>query len=330
MRISNISLFFILCIKFINAQPVLTKANTVLTAGATIILNKANYQNQGGSGPNQIWDYSLVIPTSTNSLSIKTTTNTNYLNTSALNFTVSDSINGTIGYYSFFNDSCFSNEDFINSCTYNYPLVLNYPFNYGDSIYSTKSFCFAQNVSFGGNQVNKAKFDAFGTLILPNNTYTNVARIKYVSVMECHTSTQFLGNSQVTAYIYYLPFCNYPIAKSLDIFIPRPSSPPTISQNFYYQNSVNVGLKEHNISDVISLFPNPANKELYIRLNNYHNQLSYIIKDIYGNQIISSVFTFNQNSAQQEINISSLNNGTYFIELYNELFRITKKFIVIQ
>ncbi|MBK8368097.1 MAG: T9SS type A sorting domain-containing protein [Bacteroidetes bacterium] len=330
MRISNITLFLILYINFVNAQPVLTKANTMLTAGETIILNKANYQNQGVSGPNQIWDYSLVLPTSTISLSIKTTTSNNYINPSALNYTVSDSINGTIGYYSFFNDSCFSNENFINSCSYNYPLVLNYPFNYGDSIYSTKSFCFAQNVSFGGTQVNKAKFDAFGTLILPNNTYSNVARIKYVSIMECHTSTQFLGNSQVTAYIYYLPNCNYPIAKSLDIFIPRPSNPPTISQNFYYQNSVNVGLKEHNISDAISLFPNPANKVLYIRLNNYHTQLSCIIKDIYGNQILASTINLNQPDSHEEINISSLNSGIYFIELLYEGLSITKKFIVNQ
>lgn len=333
---STLFLLYFFAQTIIKGQITLTNSNTVFSSGQTIAFNKTNYQTPGSSGINQIWDYSLITPISSFSLSIKTTTNTNYIYPSASNFTIVDSINNKTYYYSFSNDSSITSldDEFANNCQNNYHLMFPFPFNYGDSVSKSINPCYVINGCAsglsGGNQTYKAKFDAYGTLILPSGTFTNCARIKYISSMPIQCGASFVGIATATVYSYYVPNINYPIAKSIDKYQPRPYNPPTTTQEFYYQSSINVGLSENNFQSLISIYPNPANEYLYLKLNNYQKGINYIIKDIYGKSLLYSLSKINNNDLNAKIDISMLQSGTYFIEINDSENFITKKIIVLK
>lgn len=333
-KLSILLLLYLFTQTITKGQITLTNSNTVFSSGQTITFNKTSYQLPGPSGINQTWNYSTISPISSFSLSIKTTTNTNYIHPGASNFTIHDSINSNNYYYSFLNDSAITSigDEFANDCQNNNHLMLSFPFNYGDSISKTINSCFVWNNCgsgpSGGNQSYKVKFDAYGTLILPNVTFTNCARIKYISSMPIQCGASFVGIASATVYCYYVPNISYPIAKSIDKYQPYPSNQPIITKEFYYQSSINVGLSENDFQSPISIYPNPANE--YLQLSNYQKEISYIIKDIYGKSLLFSSSKIKNNDLNSKIDISTLQSGTYFIEINDGENLITKKIIVLK
>jgi len=70
------------------------------------------------------------------------------------------------------------------------------------------------------------------------------------------------------------------------------------------------------------IFPNPSQNYIYVNTNNTDEISTYEIYDIMGKSIISKTFK------QNEVNISSLENGIYFIKLNNKNGKsLTKKFV---
>mgnify|MGYP005666489911 CR=1 FL=1 len=86
------------------------------------------------------------------------------------------------------------------------------------------------------------------------------------------------------------------------------------------QNTLSI----NNFIDITaSIFPNPAKDEIKISLNNHHEVISASIVDITG----KSVNTFDINSSETQLNITSLERGLYFIVLKTDNSTITKRFI---
>lgn len=328
------TILFFLCyfsLTFIKGQITLTNSNTIFTNGQSISFNKGNYLAPGPAGSNQTWDYSSIIPVSTLTLSVKTTTNSTYTYTNATNFTVSDSINNQSYYYSFFNDSAvsFFDNKFANDCISSHHLMLKYPFSYGDSVYRT-NYCGVYNDcagTSGGTQTYKVKFDGYGTLKLPSVTLHNVSRIGYFSFMDVHCGSS-TATAGATVYCYYLPNVNYPVAQSIDKFQPRFHNPTIVTKEFIYQNSISLGIKEDDFSSAVSVYPNPTNDYLNVQLNKVCKKINCTIKDIYGNTILTTHVL--DNNINEKIDISILQNGTYLIEINSDKSSITKKFIVLK
>ncbi|MCB0400054.1 MAG: T9SS type A sorting domain-containing protein, partial [Winogradskyella sp.] len=83
-------------------------------------------------------------------------------------------------------------------------------------------------------------------------------------------------------------------------------------------------LELNNFVDVItSIYPNPATNEIKISINNHYHDIIASIVDITG----KSVNTFDINSNETQINISSLEKGLYFMVLKTNNSTITKRFI---
>ncbi len=88
-------------------------------------------------------------------------------------------------------------------------------------------------------------------------------------------------------------------------------------------SSNGVGLKENNSLDrSVSLFPNPANKQLNLR-SGMSSVVTYAIYDLLGKQISKGEFT---NS--KTLDVSELNAGTYIIRLQSGTLSSHKKLVI--
>lgn len=87
----------------------------------------------------------------------------------------------------------------------------------------------------------------------------------------------------------------------------------------YFFSSVTTSInKNANYADVL-VYPNPANDKLYLRANEEIKQIRII--DLQGREVIEYF------ADVEQINIETLTEGIYFIELTTSLGKVTKKFV---
>jgi cephalosporin-C deacetylase len=95
-----------------------------------------------------------------------------------------------------------------------------------------------------------------------------------------------------------------------------------IDENEAFVYSKTIALKRNtNVS--IALFPNPANKELTLKLNESVGNFDVKIYDILGRIWLSKQL----NQRDNTLNINDLLKGTYFVDIKNETFYVVKKFV---
>lgn len=91
-------------------------------------------------------------------------------------------------------------------------------------------------------------------------------------------------------------------------------------------NNLSIGVSSEIKNDEIVLYPNPANSNLYLKLNNHSTStLNYEIVDLMGR--IIKVNTLEPQNALTQLNIEEINNGTYFIRISQDGKQYIKKFI---
>ena len=92
-----------------------------------------------------------------------------------------------------------------------------------------------------------------------------------------------------------------------------------VSTDSVYANTWATGIKSHTESEQISIYPNPAQNSLHITISN--DQTAEIkIYDVLGKEVI--------NTKTQEIDVSSLQNGIYFIQAKTSEGILSKKVVV--
>ena len=77
-------------------------------------------------------------------------------------------------------------------------------------------------------------------------------------------------------------------------------------------------------ADNVSMYPNPANTELTISLNTIQGTSIATIYNIMGEEVLVE----NLSSTTNELNISNLNSGVYFVKVMNNGKEITSKLII--
>lgn len=88
----------------------------------------------------------------------------------------------------------------------------------------------------------------------------------------------------------------------------------------------NLGIDYNQNQNLITVFPNPSNGIVTIKINEYIGKLTYQIVDLKG-RIIVEAEDFNFNTEKQ-INIESLQSGIYLIKLNVNETSFTKKLII--
>ncbi len=86
---------------------------------------------------------------------------------------------------------------------------------------------------------------------------------------------------------------------------------------------VQTGIKKE-----INIYPNPATDNINIAAIGFKGNLNLTIYDIKGREIISSTVYLNKYGQKDEVDISSLEQGIYIVEVRNSIENFTEKLII--
>jgi len=94
----------------------------------------------------------------------------------------------------------------------------------------------------------------------------------------------------------------------------------------YNTTDSTAGIQDVDISSTISLYPNPADKKVYLTLDNTNlGNAEVVIYDIQGKVV--KTFEIKESENNVKLDISSLSSSTYTIMISNDRTRVTKKLI---
>ena len=312
------------------AQYVLTAAHN-LTPGD---VNKAyiatdTLAQEGDAGANITWDFSTLTFTPPSA-------NTNWVTPAGTpydyvcpNATVSYSIADT-WYYSKYDESGYfeegSGNNNVEECFTNNKKYFSYPFTYNsiekDTFFGERNG--ATQGSIKGNIVTKA--DGYGKMKLPysRDIIDNVLRIKIVEKKVVEIRGQIMYYYTET-YQWFSRIQKYPlfsIARNVTIINNK------VSGEIYTTKfkTVEMNIMEPVITDIkksvpalimLTLFPNPAVNEVFVKFNSATKTASNIdLVDISGKMVESfKTAELNLMNDTYKINIGNYPKGAYFIRV---------------
>lgn len=186
----------------------------------------------------------------------------------------------------------------------------------------------------------QTKGDATGTLIFNGGvTYSNCLRVLFNQKMNFSMLSGLLtGTIEQNFYHYFHSSSKFPIftVEYTHVISPGLSLagiPPinTIQPKVETNSSVNIGLKENKLNDVIfKAYPNPAKNELNIHMVLTHNE-SYTIQILNTlGQVVKTISMANLTPGMynQVINIADLNSGIYSVNVSGSKASGTQKLII--
>jgi hypothetical protein len=267
--IVSISIFFIgNCI----AQPVLDSANSAPSLGESFSTNNCNYVAPGSSGANATWDLSSFVAISVSASSTDTVSKSFYA-PAFPNATVISESSGNLEFY-FTSSNLWQNQGIVSAAGVvfnysNYEDLLHFPFTYPD----TYTDQFAATFTSNGYQYKRSgsvtvTADAYGTLLLPGLTLSNILRVHLVETYQDSTfiDTPFIIPYINDEYMYYLPGLHQPVAAVYTLTISGSASTAG-----YYSIST-TGIKEESALVSFNLFPNPSSDNLAIQMSLSENK----------------------------------------------------------
>ena len=191
--------------------------------------------------------------------------------------------------------------------------IMHFPFAYGDSYTDTYGYT-SENPEWGMTMITEgtvaSEADAYGTLITPNGTFTNVLRIKSTDTENYETwMNGTLVDSGTTIYVTYDWYdisSKYPVV-SIDY---DPEYPEETSITYF---SMSTGNNEME-STTLSVCPNPANDLVKINTSDYHVGDKMNILNANGMRVFSTTIQ----DDNLVLPVSDFNNGLYFIVIATE------------
>lgn len=298
------TIFFLLLSSSMIAQPILNAADINFNGTGNFYEANPVGFTTGLSGANQTWDYSS-IPLSLNGTIASNQVLTMPFSSSfpMANYFVKSTYLGTDYYYAYnSSDSKLevlgiaTNSSILVNFSPNPQTVFVFPLTYNLIINDTYST--TNNPT--ENDPFSIEYDAYGTLITPFETYTNVIRTK-----------KFDGIFPV--YSWYLQNSNKIL---LSVFF---GSGGIDLVNFYQYSNLTVS--KNDINNQIGIYPNPVNET--ITVSNSKNAVAsfkYKILDVTGRIIKNGTSKYNI-----KINIEELNKGNYIIQIIENEGNILNK-----
>jgi hypothetical protein len=313
MKIQSLLLLFLFDVAIcttLNAQPVLT-ANQLPQAGDRIVQDWMNTApNQiPNEGANVTWDYSLNTFNSLDDSGIyRNLTSTlpgwNYnlafehygSNQPLLDFYEVSS--GEMRYAGYAR----SDQSFDTLIMSTSSILLPVPISFGSG--------YAQNL--GGYYVNNGNniavsgrtfldADAWGTLILPWITYSDILRV------HVRDSLSIFGFPQINDSYYY-----YSASENFPVMVIQQKSPPT---GYAVRPAAPVGIDEQKLNEQIRLFPNPASDQAWLDLPSGSSAGWRVnIMDMSGKILHNWNFADNGGGLVQ-LNLGNLPRGLYMVKV---------------
>ncbi|MCC7233207.1 MAG: T9SS type A sorting domain-containing protein [Bacteroidia bacterium] len=287
------------------AQPVIQDASNIATPGFSapvFIATVAPSIVLTGPGANQTWDFTTpdFVYTSGGNLDVIVPS------TAPMggSFPAANYAYTFASTYSFFNVSASKMEVQAltivaagtgNDYTPNPRTQLIFPFNFNDSAVDTYQ-------KVGGSQGTVTiTYDAYGTLITPSGTYTNVVRVR---------DSYGPGDNDYEWYILN-PLTQVAIYDSTN-------------NTLYHIGATQISGIEDNTVSGLSLFPNPATD--LVTVSNLPAGSTVRITDMTGRKVYSRP----AGSENTLVNTSDFANGVYLVQVENNKGVLTQKLIINQ
>jgi hypothetical protein len=245
-------------------QPTLNNVQDFTNGTILKFINCNTNVNEGSSGPNQIWNFStlaplgdtitewIVLPSSVPGASLYPSANLveKYSDSSYVYLNKTATQNLMLG---------FSEPGF--AINYPDPLVFaQRPATYGSVFTDTFTSNFTANsFNFSGSGTVTISADAYGTLILPNATYSNVLRI---TTMQTQIDTLLQFSTTYTTTVKVTTW--YDAAHTSALLKIDTTSSGSFNQKtveYLLNESIN-GIEERDNSAAFILYPNPASKNV--------------------------------------------------------------------
>jgi hypothetical protein len=310
------------------AQPNFTASDLNFVVGETFSSRSADTTGifQGGAGPNQVWNFTLVTNGNDDFAEILDVNNVSFSGAfPSANIVIKDSNAFGDVAYTFFNQSndssvfigevSLSPPNIIDTLIYNNPLLYNqYPFTY------LSTYNDIAQISSGANaSINRSSgtYDAYGDITVNGVLFPNTLRRHQFD------TTIFGGVFSTT--IYYERFQWLSIGEKsplLSISYFRFGNIGPYEKDVVVNGNIFASIKQIKGEPSWAIYPNPANSELKIS-NAFQSNVFYEIKDLSGKTIASDQL----NTISKSIDIKALSEGMYILELKNKDKILTKKFV---
>ncbi|HRF75067.1 MAG TPA: T9SS type A sorting domain-containing protein [Chitinophagales bacterium] len=190
--------------------------------------------------------------------------------------------------------------------------IFVFPMTYGttntDDLFSE----FINGIAFERSGTVTMEVDAYGTLILPSGTYTDVLRVK--------VKEDYMDEADLLPTPIIYDFTNYywlkagvkgPLFQYFDLV--TDGGFPFEDQQAAYAENVAVGIAEHNTIQSLTIFPNPVKEVATIIVPEGINSAAISIYNNLGQVVTSTVETVNHNTIT--LPVGYLQSGIYMIAL---------------
>lgn len=309
------------------AQPILTSNNSNPVVGEIFSTKNGSWISEGGSGPNQTWNFtSITIPTlpitytfqniQPSSMSLFPNANLERVDNSNSFAMLLNTSPTALQFYGLY--------DGTNQVNYSDPEdQMRYPFTMGSNYHDIfKAHQISGPYTYFRKGSTTVSADAYGTLLLPGATYTNVLRIHTILNYDDSTnfggSSPYIENSHTDMYSWYLPNIHMAI---FSVYTQKIGINPITKGSTILQSVVNsIGELQAGIKS-INLYPNPANGEAINMDLNLEKNLSYeiVVMDNLGREVLKTeASTGLEGYNFRSVNISGIESGLYQVVLKSE------------
>lgn len=304
------------------AQPILNSANYNPVSGELISVQQYSFINQGTAGANQTWDFTSITKGTTAAITYKfepvTSTNAATFPNSNQQFSSS-----TIAGFNKVSETAIQNYGIQAGTTnivYSNPEdQIRYPFTMGTT-YSDPWVASFTNAGYKYLRYGTTKQtgDAYGTLQLPGETFTNVLRTHYIQDYKDSTYIPGYGSYVTTyyndEYMWYLPNTHMPVFSISTLTYVSPSG----TQKMTTANKVatiKTGIYgEDNFIQSMKFYPNPSTNGIINLDLNLNESLKYeiAIYDNLGRDVLkTSTFEGMSGYNFKTIDVSKVAKGLY-------------------
>lgn len=307
------------------AQPTLTKATNAPVAGDIFYGYSVDTAgvDSGAAGPSITWDMSTVVKIDSDTTFFLNCAATPYCDSfPGANLVMrvdSDYVYGISGTDGLQMIGNYSDGNYIH---FTDPRrMTKYPFTYGSTFKDTSGMTFSiMGFDIFFNTYITSTADAWGTLKLPNGTFTNVLRIQTTTIQQ--DSSFFMGmpqvnKSQTESYSWFAAGIHTPLA-TLD-YDTSGTGTWYLSEAKYYKATPPpppTGISEAaNSSNGIQVYPNPASGEVNIQFGENTARTTVAVLDMAGREVMNMVYE-HSNSAKLPLN--DIPSGTYMLRVMTE------------
>ncbi len=211
----------------------------------------------------------------------------------------------------------------------NYEDFLRYPFTYSSSYVDTFGATFvggAETFNRGGTITVTA--DGYGTLILPNGTYTNALRIHRTESYADSIMGTVFSSYLSEIYTWYVPNARQVLLSQTTFSIDGMPTPTTAFYTNQTPGSIPSGISTIQAEPLtFQLYPNPVRDELNIDFNMEQAGQVYIsLLDIVGREVaIISNSNFNNGKQHLSYATTALDKGVYIVKIQTANLTAVKK-----